>query len=298
MPALGGASRDLPLPSAVLLSEVEVQHRFGLAATVLAVACGVTALVLMVNKSWLFLGLFVVALVFVGFRLYFIDRANRLFRQRAVADALSSVFTDVRYEAHGSLESARILALPVFDSADEAVGSHLIVAEHDGRPFERCDATVGARHSGGPSPSGYAWRWTGQIVALPFPGPSPAVHVMSRDFTATCRGAEASRAEWQRVTSNVLSFDEIFEVYAQDPSAAEVVLTRPMIDAIVRLSHVVARPLAVCFVNREMVILISLRKGEHPFDVTAGRSTQAELEHLGGDVQLLADIVESFCLVG
>ena len=222
---------------------------------------------------------------------------NRLFKDNFVAVELSKVYSGVRYEPSNWLGAGVISDLNFFKNADEMSGNDLIEASYKGIRFRQCDLslikiTVKTDTDDDGNEKSREIRdniFKGRAMAFEFQESfRGVVQVLQKTFQGA---AVSAYDEWKRVETELIEFNNRFNVFAADPLDAMAVLTPQMIEGIYELEKSVNAPLAFYYTGKSMFVFISMRRNS--FDTSGTRTLLQERELLKQDISLITELLDT-----
>jgi len=225
------------------------------------------------------------------------------FKQFAVLEGLYQAFTNVKYEQHNLIGMREIDSLGLFKKYDSLTGNDFFEAERGGVIFCRSDLNLSIERRSEDDEGGYVstlekvfggsvFRFnTGenyevrlQAATVGFP------HIRGTGGIGKLIG----RSNDNRVETEMVEFNRIFNVYCEDQTAARVILTPQMIESLNRFARMIMHPVAFVFLGQYMYLLLSTPRVDS-FEVCLKKdnSVREQQRMIMAQVSYIAGIVDS-----
>jgi hypothetical protein len=238
------------------------------------------------------------SVVILGWSAFIKSRYVKDFKGHLVQTELAKVFDNLNYNPNGSLDHGLIRGLDFFFANDLIKGNDLISADYKGLHFEQCDLnvneeyTVTTQNSNGELQSETRYRSIFQGRAMRFDFSENfhgRVQVVSRDFDGA--KVKSVNGDWSSVETELVEFNNRFNVFAIDPLDAMATLTPQMIEGIFFLNQALGVPMALYFSEKTMNAFFDT--GREAFDVSGNKTLLEERALLQKDVAFVTGFLDT-----
>ncbi len=224
------------------------------------------------------------------------SKYNQMFKEKFVTVELAKVFADLKYLPGERFSNSELDDLGLFKSLDRVSGNDLIEAEYKGRHFRQCDLQVEEKYivevkdSEGETreEERYRYLFRGRAMRFDFADEFASdVRLCRKNFSGT---STLSAKIWQKVETELVAFNDDFNIVTRDPLAALTILTPQMIEGIFYLDKSVNAPMALYFKGWSLYVFIAISR--EAFDVSSHKTLLEEQALVQQDIKFITDFID------
>lgn len=231
---------------------------------------------------------------------------RNLFKKVFVVKALESKFTDLIYEPHKGIPYETISGTNMMRMGNRYQSEDFISAKYKGIKFEQADVHIQEERtstdSKGDTKTRYVTIFKGRWMIFDFNKSFKSdVQIVQKGFgnskvkTMSLFGKKEDL--FKKVSMESESFNQRFNVYAQNELDAFYILTPPLMAKIERLAELNTGRLLLCFINNRLHIGIYDDKNSFEPDVIFKEINEEEtIRRISGDVDMITQFVDELDL--
>lgn len=207
---------------------------------------------------------------------------------------LQELFTDVKYDHNTGIPESVLKDTKLINTGDRIESNDFVSGKYKDVEFLQADVKIEEEHEGSEN-SYYVSIFKGRYMIFKFPKPfNFRLQIVQKWFGAkkrTWRGPSGQKI--QRISTESVSFDKKFKVYAEDGLEAYYILDPALIERIEKLSANHKGKLMLGFVDNCLHVAIDNQKDAfEPSNPLKELDEKAEFEKVKNDTKTITDFVD------